>query len=107
MSDRKSHSDTETEDGEGTETAVAAEPVDTGTPYISPVAEPVVEEPSPQPESLDIPSGYTALVYRGRAHVVRHGDFEFRSGRPVIVPNDVAEDLLTLPHEKFEAIKKE
>lgn len=104
MSERTKKADEATDDPAPAD-AVPAEPV---VHYIAPLAQPATEEATEQPaESLDIPDGHAAVVYRGNAHVVRHGDFEFRSGIPVVVPDDIAEDLLTLPHEKFEAISKE
>ena len=46
------------------------------------------------------------LTYRGSADLLEYGDYRFRPDQPVIVPSDVAEELLTLPFEKFEKEKE-
>lgn len=69
------------------------------------------EEPVPDNGSKDepqetaieaVPSQHITIVYRGAADVVSFGPYTFRPGVPARMPSNVAEELLTLPHEKFE-----
>jgi hypothetical protein len=85
---------------------------DPGAPYealvIDPPPEPVpaeeaiIEEPKETP--LEVPTGSVALVYRGSADLVEHGEYRFRPGEPVVVPSETAEELLTMPFERFETV---
>lgn len=63
------------------------------------VVEAQVEEALPE-----VPKGHRLVVYTGFADVVEHGEYTFRVGKPVAVPSKVAEELLTLPFESFEAL---
>ena len=60
----------------------------------------------PPTEDAPIARGSKALIYRGRADLYEHGDYQFRPGQPVVVPSDVAEDLLTTPFVKFEEVEE-
>jgi hypothetical protein len=83
-----------------------------GDPYealvvIPPPDEPVEEltaEAAPEEAPLKAPAGHVALVYRGAADTYFAGDYLFRPDQPVIVPSDVAEELLTTPFERFETV---
>lgn len=79
-----------------------------GDEYVSPVM-PADEPSTAQPADAlpEVPTGHVLVVYRGTADVVVHGEHRFRSGQPVAVPSEVAEDLLTLPNESFEQIEAE
>lgn len=80
----------------------ATEPV---APYEAQIIDPVEPEPAQeQPEETqpEVPDGHVAIVYRGGADAFDHGAYQFRGGQPVIVPSDVAEELLTFPFERFE-----
>ena len=50
--------------------------------------------------------GETKVVYRGLADSFEHGGRTYRPDQPVIVPSDVAEDLLTYPNEQFVEAKE-
>jgi hypothetical protein len=67
-------------------------------PVESPAEEPVKEARSERDGES------TTLVYRGHADVFEHGALRIRPGQPVEVPSDVAEELLTYPHERFEKV---
>ena len=47
-------------------------------------------------------SGHVFLTYRGDADVLSFNEYNFRPGIPVETPKDIAEELLTLPFEKFD-----
>lgn len=85
MTTRKAATDDTEEDA--SETAEMPDPVDTETPSGT--------------------SGSVTLVYRGPATKAIHGAYEFRPGQPVTVPSDVAEELLTYPHQTFEVREQE
>jgi hypothetical protein len=71
-------------------------------PDIVPVEEAIIKEPKETP--LEVPTGSVALVYRGDADLVEHGEYRFRPGKPVVVPSETAEELLTMPFERFETV---
>jgi hypothetical protein len=77
-------------------------------PYEALVIDPPEEadEPDPQVEEEVVPDGAVRIVYRAATPggVLTHGDYKFRSDEPVIVPSEVAEELLTLPFENFERL---
>lgn len=84
-----------------------------GDPYEAQVIDPppedapaeeatIIEQPKETP--LEVPAGHVALVYRGTADAVRHGEYTFRPDQPVAVPSDVAEELQTMPFERFETV---
>lgn len=50
--------------------------------------------------------GETAVVYRGLADAFEHDGRVFRPDQPVIVPSDVAEELLTYPNEQFDQVEE-
>jgi hypothetical protein len=50
--------------------------------------------------------GEVKLVYLGIADAFEHGGRVFRPDQPVIVPSEVAEDLLTYPNEQFAEVKE-
>lgn len=84
---------------------------DLGEPTLSeaPVTDPSESEQplvgaQPEETSLEIPAGHVVLVYRGAADTVEYGTYRLRNGMPVVVPSDVAEELLTLPFERFERV---
>ena len=68
-----------------------------------PADEPKGESSAPAQEA-DPETEDAALIYRGQADVFEHGSLRIRPGQPVTVPSDVAEELLTFPHELFEVV---
>lgn len=68
-------------------------------------AEPETAEPVKETDPEQ--KGTVTLVYRGTADVLTHGPFRIRPGQPVTVPSDVAEELLTWPHERFEKVESQ
>lgn len=87
-------------------------PVESDAPieWVEPVAsyEAAIIDPEPEAAAQDeetqpeIPEGHAAIRYVGPADVFEHGAYQFRGGQPVIVPSEVAEELLTYPFERFE-----
>jgi hypothetical protein len=80
------------------------------TPYIAKVVTPSEEPPQAEPPAeetrrIEVPEGEVAVVYRGLANVVTHGEYRFRNGEPVTVPSEVAEELLSFPFEPFELLE--
>lgn len=86
-----------------------ADPI-TGLPAWVPAAVPsatVVQTPGP---------GEVRVIYRGQANMARFPnpaapkdrlrDYVFRIDQPVIVPSEVAEELLTWPRERFEVVEE-
>jgi len=63
------------------------------------------EEDTPEPEKPG--PNETKIVYHGVADTFEHGGRIYRPDQPVIVPSDVAEDLLTYPNEQFEKVTEE
>jgi hypothetical protein len=59
------------------------------------------EEDTPKETRQPIPDGHRLLAYEGPADVMEYGEYVLRPGQPVIVPSDVAEELLTMPFETF------
>lgn len=45
--------------------------------------------------------GEAEVTYLGPSDLLESGDYRFRPGQPVIVPSEVAEELLTLPYHTF------
>ena len=83
------------------EPEVADAPTAEAAEYVPHLAEP---EPEASESAEPVPDGHVRLVYTGFADVVKFKEHTFRGGQPVIVPSDVAEELLTLPNESFEPV---
>lgn len=73
--------------------------------------QPTIVEPAPEPTETKVtitedrpilPPGSYRATYRGGADSADYGGFTFRPGEPVIVPSEVAEQLLTWPNETFD-----
>lgn len=75
-----------------------------GRPYVPYVPEATPAAAPPEEAELEVPKGHDAVVYRGIHDSFEHGPFKFRPGKPVVVPSDVAEELLTYPFEPFERL---
>lgn len=79
------------------------EPTDLGPAFMP---EPAAVNAQVKDALPKVSKGKRLVVYTGNANVLRHGEYVFRVGKPVIVPSEVAEELLTLPFESFEAIEE-
>lgn len=78
-------------------------------PYEALVVDPPEEAAEPDPQQPvgeePVPDGFVRVVYRGYPDgALTLREYKFRSGEPVNVPSDVAEELLTMPFEDFERI---
>lgn len=87
--------------------AVPAEPV---APFEATIIDPPAEsEPTTgkEQETLpEVPEGHELVRYTGSADLFAHGAYQFRGGQPVAVPSEIAEELLTYPHEPFERVER-
>lgn len=91
-----------------TDAEPAPEPV---APYEAQIIDPPAED-EPQPDAaaepeetpLEIPEGFAAVRYLGAADAFEYGAYTFRGDKPVAVPSEIAEELLTFPFERFERL---
>jgi len=98
---------------EPAEVTAPAEPLDIGN-WQPTIVEPVAPAPEPEAEAAAtaparpvLPEGSVAVTYRGFADlagpvVIGGVSYSFRNGQPVTVPSEVAEEVLTWPHEPFD-----
>lgn len=92
----------------GTEPSAEEAPIEEPVhPYEAQIIDPAEEtEPEAAAEAEDaqpeVPEGFVLLRYVGVADTFEHDAYTFRGGKPVAVPSEIAEELLTYPFERFE-----
>lgn len=119
MTKRTTQTEPEDSTAEESAEAKATEPTEDETPAdVSPNEgldvgnwQATIVEPEPEPTEATnrttedrpiLPPGSYVAIYRGGADSADYGGFTFRPGEPVVVPSEVAEQLLTWPDETFE-----